>query len=41
MLRGTDDGVGVDEAELARLFERFYRADRAVPRAEPGSGSRS
>lgn len=36
VLRGTDDGVGVSEAELARLFERFFRADRA--RASRGTG---
>ncbi len=36
VLRGTDDGVGVDEAELSRLFERFFRADRA--RASRGTG---
>jgi signal transduction histidine kinase len=36
VLRGTDDGVGVDEMELGRLFERFYRADRA--RASRGTG---
>src|SRR5262245_58523787 len=36
ILRGTDDGVGVPEAELPRLFERFFRADRA--RASRGTG---
>ena len=36
VVRGTDDGVGVQEAELTRLFERFFRADRA--RASRGTG---
>jgi signal transduction histidine kinase len=36
VLSVRDDGVGVAEHDLARLFERFYRADRA--RASRGSG---
>lgn len=35
-LTGRDDGIGVEEAELARLFERFFRSDRA--RASRGTG---
>jgi two-component system sensor histidine kinase SenX3 len=36
VLYAADDGVGVGESELGRLFERFYRSDRA--RASRGTG---
>jgi signal transduction histidine kinase len=36
VLTASDDGAGVDEANISRLFERFYRADAA--RTSRGTG---
>ena len=36
VLAVTDDGAGVDQADVARLFERFYRGDRS--RGSRGTG---
>lgn len=37
-VRVTDNGVGMSEAELARVFDRFWRADPARKRTTGGTG---
>jgi len=38
VLTVSDTGIGIPEAEIPRVFERFYRVDRARQRSTGGAG---
>lgn len=38
LVRVTDNGEGIDNVHITRLFERFYRVDKSGSRQEGGSG---
>ena len=38
MLEVADTGIGIPQADLEQLFERFFRTQRATSAAIPGVG---